>query len=71
MWGSSSQRVEHVLEELQQHDDSISQIVSSETSLAVLTTSGVVYQLSLVTQSDSQVLMSVSHICVLIVSPAC
>ena len=49
MRGSLSSWVERALDELQ----NIQQIVSCETSLAVLTTAGLVYQLSLT--SDSQV----------------
>jgi len=47
--GSDSSYVEHALEELH----CIQQISCSQTALAVLTTSGVVYKLSLT--SDSQV----------------
>lgn len=48
VWGSASMHVECALEEL--HD--IEQIVSSETALAVLTTSGLVYQLSVTSHSQ-------------------
>ena len=49
--GSWSMHVEAAIEQL--HDD-VRQIVSSQTALSVLTTSGLVFQLSL-TQSDSSV----------------